>query len=153
MKSRCLTWIVLLFLAAPAFLLAGSVMKMAISYIEPFPSESVDVPLKGLDYGRWSKKVTSVQLKVKSKEGADPVFSEWTFAGSNSSGQNQRINLICTLLDENDKPIASARKTVFLKAGADGQKDTLKMKVRLKVWETAKRSNKVKIQAEFVTLR
>ncbi len=154
MKSRYLSRIVLTsLLVAPTILLAGSVMKMAVSYISPFPHEGEEVPLKGLVYHGEKIKVSSVRLEVGSEEGADPVRSEWTFTGSNSKAQNQRVNLTCSLLDENDKSIGVGRKTIFLKAGTDEQKDTLKMKVRLKVWEAAKRGNRVKIQADFATLR
>lgn len=154
MESRYLARIVLIsLLVAPTILLAGSVMKVAVCYLSPFPSEGEEVPLKGLVYEAERRRVTSVRLEVESEEGADPVRTEWTFTGSNSTPQKQRVNLTCTLLDENDKSIAVGRKTIFLRPGADEQKDTLKMKVRLNVWETAKKVNKVKIQADFATLR
>jgi hypothetical protein len=153
MESRYLSRIVLItFLVTPTILLAGSVMKMTVSYVNPFPNEGAEVPLEGLVYAE-KMRVSSVRLEVVSEEGADPVRSEWTFTGSNSKAQNQRVNLTCTLLDENDKPIAVGRKTIFLKAGTDEQKDTLKMKVKLKAWEASKKSNRVKIQADFATLR
>jgi hypothetical protein len=154
MESRYLSRIALIsFLAAPTFLAAGTVMKMAVFYVSPFPDEGEEVLLKGRVYDQERRRVSSVRLDVGSEEETDPVRSEWTFTGSNSSGQNQRVNLTCTLLDENDKPIASGRKTIFLKAGTEEQKETLKMKVRLKVWEAAKKGNRVKIQADFATLR
>ena len=144
--TRILTTAVIL---APVVVLAG-VLKMTSAGIRPFPNEDQEVQLKGLVYDGETKEITSVHYELASEEGADPVRADWIFTGRNSRGHPQRVNLSCILNDADDRRIAVARKTIVLKAGAKEQKDTLKMKVKSKVWKAAKKAT---ILAEFASFR
>ncbi len=113
------------------------------------PAAGEKVTFERLQYkARFVASVDSLTLKMKSEAGADPVFLEWVFTGSNTDGQAHRVEIVVRLLDEAGTQIGLWSTRRILAPGARGLEITLETKVKGDVWKAAK---KVRIFADWIT--
>ena len=128
--------------SAPGWLLAvialGALMHRTQTVIDvPPPGE--DVALSALSYksSAFEAKISGVRLEVKDA-GADPVQAEWRFVGSNSDGQQHRVEIVVRLLDGSGKQLDTFEKSFFLVGGAHDQACPVPMRVSASHWKAVK---------------
>ncbi|MDQ5859085.1 MAG: hypothetical protein M3542_12525 [Acidobacteriota bacterium] len=116
----------------------------------PLPASGEATPLKGLSYKsrRFEASITSLTVKVKSAEGADPALADWVFTASNTDGQVHRVEMQIRFLDESGKQIGWSTGKYAVRAGASGMTFPIAMKVKANVWRAAK---KVRIFADWIS--
>ena len=104
------------------------------------PAAGEDVALSALSYksSAFEAKIVSVRLEPKSADGGDPVQADWRFVGSNSDGQQHRVDIVVRLLDGTGKQIDTFDKSFFLGAGAHEQVCPVPMRVGAEHWKAAK---------------
>jgi len=116
----------------------------------PLPAAGEAKSLKGLSYKsrRFEASITSLTVRVKSEEGADPVRADWVFTASNTDGQVHRVEMQIRFLDESGKQIGWSTRKYAVRAGASGETFPIAMKVKADVWRAAK---KVRIFADWIS--
>lgn len=116
----------------------------------PVPSAGEPTSLKGLSYKsrRFEASITSVTVRAKSEEGADPVLADWVFTANNTDGQVHRVEMQIRFLDESGKQIGWSTGKYAVRAGASGATFPIAMKVKAGVWRSAK---KVRIFADWLS--
>jgi len=99
-----------------------------------------DVALSALSYkaNAFEAKIDSVRLEPDGDAGADPFKAGWRFVGSNSDGQQHRVEIFVRLLDSSGKQIDTFSKSFFLSAGAHDQVCVVPMSVKAEHWKAAK---------------
>ncbi len=114
------------------------------------PSADKATSLKGLSYKsrRFEASITSLTVKVKSEEGADPMRADWIFTANNTDGQVHRVEMQIRLLDEAGKQIGWSTGKYAVRAGASGATFPIAMKVKADVWRAAR---KVRIFADWIS--
>jgi hypothetical protein len=104
------------------------------------PAPGQDVALSALSYksSAFEAKIASVRLEPGSPDGTDPVQAEWRFVGSNSDGQQHRVDIVVRLLDSTGKQIDTFDKSFFLAAGTHDQVCPVTMRIGAEHWKAAK---------------
>ena len=116
----------------------------------PVPAAGEATSLKGLSYKsrRFEASITSVTVRMKSEEGADPVLMDWVFTASNTDGQVHRVEMQIRFLDESGKQVGWSTGKYAVRAGASGSTFPIAVKVKGDVWRAAKR---VRIFADWLS--
>jgi len=104
------------------------------------PEPGKDVALSALSYkaNAFEAKIESVRLEPDGDAAADPFKAGWRFVGSNSDGQQHRVEIFVRLLDPSGKQIDTFSKSFFLAAGAHEQVCIVPMSVKAEHWKAAK---------------
>lgn len=130
----------------PAAQAEAQAMKVAAQSI-PMPADEEPCPLTEVFYGvTWRVEFSSIRLELISEPGADKVRARWTVTGVNSRPRPTRAQLSIILLDDNDKSVGTAKKSLMVKPGGEPHDIEIEMKVKASDWERAER---VKLQANF----
>jgi len=119
---------------------AGAALMHRTQTVIDVPAAGEDVALSALSYkaNAFEAKIGGVRIEPKSADGADPVQVDWRFVGSNSDGQQHRVDIFVRLLDESGKQIETFDKSFFLVAGAHEQVCAVPMRVSAEHWKRAK---------------
>lgn len=104
------------------------------------PPPGEDVALSALEYksSAFDAKIVSVRLEASGPEGTDPVRADWRFVGSNSDGQQHRVDIVVRLLDSSGKQVDTFDKSFFLGAGTHEQACPVPMRISAEHWKAAK---------------
>jgi hypothetical protein len=97
---------------------------------------------------RFEARIPSVELQLKSAEGADPLVADWVFTSSNTDGQMHRVEMQVRLLDEAGKQIGWVVAKHPVRAAAHEEPFRVPMKVKQSVWDATR---KVRIFADWLS--
>ena len=128
---------VLLLVASQSF--ATPLMYRAQTIISiPAPGEKVTLYNLSYHPKSWEAKVYSVELKVTSAEGADPVTGEWTFLSSNTDGQLHKVEIFTRLLDESGTQLGMESKHCMIGGGYHDFVCTVPLNMKAAAWKNVK---------------
>jgi len=128
----------LLFAAVAAYSTAALMQRTQT--VVDIPEPGKDVPLSALSYkaNAFEAKNTSVRFEPDGDAAADPLKAGWRFVGSNSDGQQHRVEIFVRLLDASGKQVDMFSKSFILPGGAHDQVCVVPMSVKAEHWKAAK---------------
>jgi hypothetical protein len=104
------------------------------------PAAGQDVALSALEYksSAFDAKIVSVRLEPHGDPASDPTVADWRFVGSNSDGQQHRVEIFVRLLDASGKQIEMFSKSFILPGGTHDQACVVPMQLKAEHWKAAK---------------